>query len=53
MGDYSWRKWKKIISEGKIVGSNNFKVGGYESLGFALESNVVSEAAKKIMENLH
>jgi len=32
-----------INKQGKVVGVNNFKIGGAESLGFALESNVVSE----------
>jgi S1-C subfamily serine protease len=32
-----------IDTSGKVVGINNFKVGGAESLGFALESNVIKE----------
>ncbi|NCO11806.1 trypsin-like serine protease [Candidatus Pacearchaeota archaeon] len=30
-----------IDKEGKVIGVNNFKIGGAESLGFALESDVV------------
>jgi S1-C subfamily serine protease len=32
-----------INQEGKTIGVNNFKIGGAESLGFALESNVIRE----------
>ncbi|MCH7568560.1 MAG: trypsin-like peptidase domain-containing protein [Nanoarchaeota archaeon] len=32
-----------INKKGKVIGINNFKIGGAESLGFALESNVVRE----------
>ena len=35
--------------EGKVVGINNFKIGGAESLGFALESNSVKNSINAIM----
>ncbi len=37
-----------INKQGKVIGINNFKVGGYEGLGFALESNQVKETVDKI-----
>lgn len=37
-----------IDKEGKVVGVNNFKIGGAESLGFALESDVVKEKINEI-----
>ncbi|MEK6757572.1 MAG: trypsin-like peptidase domain-containing protein [Nanoarchaeota archaeon] len=37
-----------INTEGKVVGINNFKVGGGESLGFALESNTIEETINNI-----
>ena len=39
-----------VNKEGKIVGINNFKAGGYESLGFALTSNDAKNAVDAIME---
>lgn len=33
-----------INTQGRVVGINNFKIGNAESLGFALESNVLKEA---------
>ena len=43
-----------INKEGKVIGINNFKVGGSESLGFALESNFIKEEINKIaLENLN
>ena len=43
-----------INKQGKVIGINNFKVSGGESLGFALESNylrdVVNEISKKELE---
>ncbi len=38
-----------INKEGKVIGINNFKVGG-ENLGFALESNYVKDAINEISE---
>ena len=32
-----------INRAGKVIGVNNFKIGGAESLGFALESNIAKE----------
>jgi S1-C subfamily serine protease len=37
-----------INKQGKVIGINNFKIGGGESLGFALESNYIEEAVNKI-----
>ncbi|MEK6933434.1 MAG: trypsin-like peptidase domain-containing protein [Nanoarchaeota archaeon] len=37
-----------IDINGEVIGINNFKVGGAESLGFALESNVVKKIANEI-----
>ena len=36
-----------VNAKGEIVGINNFKVGGFEGLGFAISSNVVSSVAAK------
>ncbi len=38
-----------IDKSGEIVGMNNFKVGGAEALGFALESNIIKETANEIV----
>jgi S1-C subfamily serine protease len=40
-----------ININGKVVGINNFKVGGSEGLGFALESNSIRETINKIVNN--
>ena len=37
-----------INKEGKVIGINNFKIGGGENLGFALESNYIKEAVNSI-----
>ena len=37
-----------INKQGKVIGINNFKVGGGESLGFALESNYIEETVNNI-----
>jgi S1-C subfamily serine protease len=37
-----------IDTQGKVIGMNNFKVSGGESLGFALESDYVKEAINNI-----
>ena len=37
-----------INKKGKVIGINNFKVGGGESLGFALESNYLENAINAI-----
>lgn len=39
-----------INKEGKVIGINNFKVGGGESLGFALESNFIEGAVNEISQ---
>lgn len=43
-----------INKEGRVIGINNFKIGGGESLGFALESNYIKDAINDIsMEALN
>ena len=43
-----------INKQGKVIGINNFKIGGGESLGFALESNYIEEIINEIsMEKLN
>jgi len=37
-----------INKQGKVIGINNFKIGGGESLGFALESNYISDSVNGI-----
>lgn len=39
-----------IDIEGKVIGINNFKIGGGESLGFALESNYIIDAVNEISQ---
>jgi len=39
-----------INTEGKVIGINNFKIGGGENLGFALESNFIEDAVNLIAE---
>jgi S1-C subfamily serine protease len=39
-----------VNANGKIIGINNFKIGGYEGLGFALESNIVKDVLEKIIK---
>ncbi len=38
-----------INTKGEIIGINNFKVGGFEGLGFAISSNDASRIASKII----
>ena len=40
-----------INAKGEIVGINNFKVGGFEGLGFAISSNNVRSIANKIISD--
>ncbi len=40
-----------INKQGEVIGINNFKIGGGESLGFALESNYIKEAINSISLN--
>ncbi len=37
-----------IDTSGKVIGINNFKIGGGENLGFALESNYIKEGVNGI-----
>ena len=37
-----------INKQGKVIGINNFKLGGFESLGFALESNYIRKTIRDI-----
>src|SRR3989344_2349609 len=39
-----------INKQAEAIGINNFKVGGYEGLGFALESNQIKSIFNKIFE---
>lgn len=39
-----------INKQGKVIGINNFKVGGGESLGFALESNYIENTVNQIAQ---
>lgn len=38
-----------VNTKGEIVGINNFKVGGFEGLGFAISSNKVRDVAAKVV----
>ena len=38
-----------VNANSQILGINNFKVGGFESLGFAIESNTVKQVAEQII----
>ena len=38
-----------LDSSGKVIGINNFKIGGAENIGFALKSNVVEKVINAIM----
>ena len=40
-----------INTKGEIVGINNFKVGGFEGLGFAISSNHVRSVVSKIISD--
>jgi S1-C subfamily serine protease len=39
-----------INKQGKVIGINNFKIGGGESLGFALESNYIKNLVNEIAQ---
>lgn len=39
-----------INQQGEVIGINNFKIGGAESLGFALESNFIKQAVNDIYQ---
>lgn len=40
-----------VNTRGKIIGVNNYKIGGFEGLGFAIESNTAKELADDIIDN--
>jgi len=40
-----------INKQGKVIGINNFKIGGGENIGFALESNYIRLTVNKITMN--
>ena len=40
-----------VSKEAKIVGINNWKVGGFEGLGFAIPSNLVESVTDKIIDD--
>lgn len=39
-----------VNTNSRIIGINNFKIGGYEGLGFAIESNTVEQIANDIID---
>lgn len=39
-----------VNTNSRIIGLNNFKIGGFEGLGFAIESNVVNEISDDIID---
>ena len=39
-----------VNTNSRIIGINNFKIGGLESLGFAIESNTVKEVTQDIVQ---
>lgn len=39
-----------VNTNSRIIGINNFKIGGYEGLGFAIESNVVKQIVDDIID---
>ena len=41
-----------INKQGEVIGINNFKIGGGESLGFALESNYIEDAINAISKEV-
>jgi len=40
-----------VNTRGKITGINNYKIGGFEGLGFAIESNTAKEVADDVIDN--
>lgn len=42
-----------INKEGEIIGINNFKVGGGENIGFALESNYIKQVINQIYKEAY
>ena len=41
-----------VNKQGEVIGINNFKVGGGESLGFALESNYIKDTVNTISQQV-
>lgn len=41
-----------INKQGKVIGINNFKIGGGENLGFALESNYIKDSVNEISQKV-
>lgn len=39
-----------VNANSRIIGINNFKIGGFEGLGFAIESNAVKEITDDVIE---
>ncbi|MBL7054343.1 trypsin-like peptidase domain-containing protein [Candidatus Woesearchaeota archaeon] len=39
-----------VNTGGNIIGINNYKIGGFEGLGFAIESNTAKEISEQIIE---
>ena len=39
-----------VNANSRIVGINDFKIGGYEGLGFAIESNIVKQIADEVIQ---
>jgi len=39
-----------INKKGKVIGINNFKIGGAEGMGFALESDYIKEVINEISQ---
>ena len=42
-----------VNTNSRIIGINNFKVGGYEGLGFAIESNVVKQVVDDVIQQYY
>ena len=40
-----------VNTNGKIIGINNYKIGGFEGLGFAIESNTAEETTEDVIDN--
>ena len=41
-----------INKQGEVIGMNNFKIGGSEGLGFALESNYIKQVINEIANDV-
>ena len=40
-----------VNTRGKITGINNYKIGGFEGLGFAIESNTARDITEDVIDN--